>query len=140
MKKAGANKGRRFWACSADRDEQCDLFLWEDDNVAEAVSEFGMEESEGEWKRRRREELRKVWDSMSVAELKRETARWQLPPRSERRADALERLDRATWEAANWPRAPCNPSNAGTSAHCHVGMGQLPQEEVLKPGGRFGTE
>jgi ATP-dependent DNA helicase Q4 len=36
VKKAGANKGRKFYACSMPRGEQCDCFEWADNSAAAA--------------------------------------------------------------------------------------------------------
>ena len=37
VRKAGPNRGRSFWGCAEEREEQCGFFMWSDDNVASAV-------------------------------------------------------------------------------------------------------
>jgi hypothetical protein len=40
VKKSGENRGRKFYACSYPRSEQCDFFQWADDTIAAAQTQL----------------------------------------------------------------------------------------------------
>lgn len=86
VKKSGANRGRRFYACSFPRGEECDFFMWVEDNPKLVAAELGfssvaasptagniagLDISElDEWTDRQVEGWKRRFEKMTIPELK----------------------------------------------------------------------
>jgi hypothetical protein len=73
VKKSGANRGRKFYACSLPRGEGCNFFMWAEDNPQLVLWELQRKESAAQWLERRQQDWEKHFNGLTVPELVKES-------------------------------------------------------------------
>jgi len=92
VKKSGPNQGRKFYACSLPRGEQCDHFQWAEDTAECARMELRKSKTKEGWVARQVQSWVKLWQGLTVPELKEECLRRDISCKGSKKADVLGAL------------------------------------------------